>query len=528
MQTILGSELRPENAVSVNELRKPQIEENAGAYLTKEVTAFIELLGSSRSSVTVDDPEIASLALAAENCRGKKIVVGELAEEVESTHQQHFLDDARVRSQFLARNVRSTGKVAIEDGENIVVKVLSTRQRQETAAILAEMPVEVGGMISEVGPALAALKAEIDKELAAAKEMLIDQRGLFTRLSRGFMGALALGEERISDLSPSEIRRNIRIHDGKQHCRKVRRMIEAFSADPIEAVLNSAPWSYRTTVQMPESRELSLADYAVYGKAIVETTKFLEANRASDVKRPVSADKSAAEIAKGVASNDVVTYSRTTIDVPRNKKRRRGVVADVQSADAPMNKDKTLHELDIQGRRDVVVSLPWLDAGTPTVLRDMVEVRYQGEAVVIVDAIGSGKLRGIAEESRLKVKPADDGAQNPYDRMRVRAACMLAAGISPSNDSSGSLKHCSSMSEEYADFAVWHTFSKGTNVERGYYAFTTMDKITPASSRIAGESSNIKVLLVLAETDKRGQIQTLSHLTTASRRRLRNRRAGSI
>lgn len=170
----------------------------------------------------------------------------------------------------------------------------------------------------------------------------------------------------------------------------------------------------------------------------------------------------------------------------------------------------------IQNRGAQQFEFQWLEA-QPAQL-DV--VRYSD--VIHIDLVRalSPPLDRLADS--LDRNPINQRGHDKYEAIADHLAKRIAGGVMPW-ESANSIKREKSKSRtsgrDYPE-AIWYTFDKSPNAPRVYFT------VGPEEA-VEGDSRPCRQLVILAETDKAHQIETLSEFTGFSVKRLRGQGAGA-
>jgi hypothetical protein len=189
---------------------------------------------------------------------------------------------------------------------------------------------------------------------------------------------------------------------------------------------------------------------------------------------------------------------------------------------AVITREKVVERID-----GLIVTLPWMQDGEPTRVEASKMIGL-AEDVLIVRAIRSGKLTDTSETSRRK-SPTTKDEPNVFDTITDKMATRIAEGINPRRRMSGIKRSPVQPDSPYHGSPIWFPTDVSANARTIYFTVRDAEQIAdPETLERLGLDPKTKAMLVLGETDKASQLQTLAAITGKSRRGLRSAGAGAI
>jgi hypothetical protein len=171
------------------------------------------------------------------------------------------------------------------------------------------------------------------------------------------------------------------------------------------------------------------------------------------------------------------------------------------------------------GIHDAIFS--WINSSRPTRMQ-FEEFGTKEKSIYVVRAISPG-LNEISELTREKM---------PHEIQRAieQQAKAIVDGIMPFHKGSKSklMLNQSNRNLGYEGITIWYTAKRRKNAERVYFTYVdSVGELLP-DGFVPKLDINKKCLIILAETDKKNQVEVIQHLTGLGRRMIRKGNAGSI
>jgi hypothetical protein len=174
---------------------------------------------------------------------------------------------------------------------------------------------------------------------------------------------------------------------------------------------------------------------------------------------------------------------------------------------------------------DLKLNLPWAE-GPQTFKTHLYK---NGNAKLLLVDSQKGRLQQISEFSRAKSQLNNEGATQ-YDLMTKKLVASLLEGIMPYHPNSGfkSLRRIGERSI-YKGIGIWCIKDVAPNAPRLYFTVKNAGDLASSDQLSKYQiDANTLVAIIVAETDKVNQIETLAELTGNSRRQLSHYGVGSI
>lgn len=498
-----------------------------GEFLKQGLHETVAFIGSDDSLLPPESEPNQELVRAFSSPDLPALRVGAVIERLNRLYTEQASQTGDEAKALLASRVRAQGQIVVVSGDGVSQRKLGNAQRNQFADELEALAIDYGDLSGEALATLLAIKADIAQKLTEARELLaLPPKKRLAGLPFGRPKRYAL-----DDQSPEAVEQHRKIVQGAVKVKMAARWLYDAQVAPTRTLLSREEWESAVKLDDEEPTAKQRARLIVHGHAILAATEF--AIR-SDEEQSARDEALRAEQLEYQHSRELARLAKLAEPVsdqtPISPKRRRSHAEHTTGADQDFDATTTtpenIHEVKLRIVPQVDIQLPWLSEGQTVSLHNSTLVRFQGQDVLVLDAIGPSTgngLRAIAEQSRAKVERPKQGTLNPYDSMRYHVAKLQAAGISPEADKSRYLERVHTESEKYAGFTLWHTTGKGPNVERGYYGFCKLGDIAAPDTALPPgiDDPDTKVVLVVAETDKKNQVKALKYLTTATHASLR-------
>lgn len=201
---------------------------------------------------------------------------------------------------------------------------------------------------------------------------------------------------------------------------------------------------------------------------------------------------------------------------------------DVVTSPIDTSEESGEHAAELWTVGEVIAKLPWMNNQKPTKLH-MDRLEYSGAKVYITWAFGSKNLASIAIKSRARPDTLQ-GEISKFDTMIIQRGIGIASGIMPHiRESNVNHVRASDRGPGYENTPIWYDKDFVTSGPRVYFTLMQLGQIMDLTAiKTINAKPEDHCLVVLAETDKSGQLSVLGELLGQKRAVLRNQGAGQI